>query len=104
MVPLPIWRGQDRINLEVLADYARVADVEGHELPRSGLAGVGANLSVALTKHAGRRLRLRYRCAARPWFRRAGGHHAVRIQVRSRTTPGPSPPVSGSASRTGAAP
>jgi hypothetical protein len=46
----PIWPGQDRVHLQLLADYARVDYVRGHRLPRSGLAGVGANLSVALTK------------------------------------------------------
>jgi hypothetical protein len=47
----PIWPAQDRVHLQLLADYARVDYVRGHRLPRSGLAGVGANLSVALTKH-----------------------------------------------------
>ena len=46
----PIWPGQDRVNLQLLADYARVAYLPGHRLPHSGLAGVGTNLSVALTK------------------------------------------------------
>jgi len=46
----PIWPDQDRVHLQLLADYARVDYVRGHRLPRSGLAGVGANLSVALTK------------------------------------------------------
>ena len=46
----PIWPGQDRVHLQLLADYARVSYVRGHSLPRAGLAGVGANLSVALTK------------------------------------------------------
>jgi hypothetical protein len=46
----PIWPGQDRVHLQLLADYARVDYIRGHRLPRSGLAGVGANLSVALTK------------------------------------------------------
>jgi len=46
----PIWPGQDRVHLQLLADYARVDYVRGHSLPRTGLAGVGANLSVALTK------------------------------------------------------
>jgi hypothetical protein len=46
----PIWPGQDRVQVQLLADYARVTYVKGHDLPRSGLAGVGANLSVALTK------------------------------------------------------
>jgi hypothetical protein len=46
----PIWPGQDRVHLQLLADYARVDYVRDHHLPRSGLAGVGANLSVALTK------------------------------------------------------
>jgi hypothetical protein len=46
----PIWPDQDRVHLQLLADYARIDYVRGHRLPRSGLAGVGANLSVALTK------------------------------------------------------
>jgi hypothetical protein len=46
----PIWPGQDRVHLQLLADYARVDYIHGHRLPRSNLAGVGANLSVALTK------------------------------------------------------
>jgi hypothetical protein len=46
----PLWPGQDRVHLQLLADYARVDYLEGHRLPRSGLAGVGANLSFALTK------------------------------------------------------
>jgi hypothetical protein len=47
----PIWPDQDRVQLQLLADYARVDYVRGHRLSRSGLAGVGANLSFALTKH-----------------------------------------------------
>ena len=47
----PIWPGQDRVQLQLLADYARVDYVQGHRLPRSGLAGVGVNLSVAITKY-----------------------------------------------------
>jgi hypothetical protein len=46
----PLWPGQDRVHLDLLADYARVDYLPGHRLPHSGLAGVGANLSVALTK------------------------------------------------------
>ena len=46
----PIWPGQDRVHLQLLGDYARVDYLRGHRLPRSGLAGVGTNLSVALTK------------------------------------------------------
>ncbi len=46
----PVWPDQDRVHLQLLADYARVDYVRGHRLPRTGLAGVGANLSVALTK------------------------------------------------------
>jgi hypothetical protein len=46
----PIWPGQDRVHLQLLADYARIDYIHGHRLPRSNLAGVGANLSVALTK------------------------------------------------------
>jgi len=46
----PLWPGQDRVKLQFLADYARVDYLPGHSLPHSGLAGVGANLLVALTK------------------------------------------------------
>ena len=46
----PIWPGQDLVHLQLLADYARVDYIQGHHLPRSGLPGVGANLSVAVTK------------------------------------------------------
>lgn len=46
----PIWPGQDRVHLQLLADYARVDYLRHHRLPRSGLAGVGANVSLALTK------------------------------------------------------
>jgi hypothetical protein len=46
----PIWPGQDRVHLQLFADYAWVDYIKGHHLPRSGLAGVGANLSIALTK------------------------------------------------------
>jgi hemolysin activation/secretion protein len=46
----PIWPDQDRVHVQLLADYARVDYVRRHRLPRSGLAGVGANLSFALTK------------------------------------------------------
>jgi len=46
----PIWPDQDRVHLQLLADYAWVHYVRDHHLPRAGLAGVGANLSVAITK------------------------------------------------------
>jgi len=46
----PIWPDQDRVHLQLLADYARVDYIRNHHLPRRGLAGVGANLSVAVTK------------------------------------------------------
>jgi hypothetical protein len=46
----PIWPGQDLVHLQLVADYARVDYIQGHSLPRSNLAGVGANLSVAITK------------------------------------------------------
>ncbi len=46
----PIWPGQDRVHLQLLGDYARVDYIKDHRLPHTGLAGVGANLSVALTK------------------------------------------------------
>lgn len=46
----PIWPGQERVQLQLLADYAQVEYVQGYRLPRRGLAGVGVNLSVALTR------------------------------------------------------
>jgi len=46
----PIWPGQDRVNLQLLVDYARVGYLRGYRLPHGGLTGVGANLSVALTE------------------------------------------------------
>ena len=46
----PIWPGQDLVHLQLLADVAQVGYIQGHHLPRSTLAGVGANLSVAITK------------------------------------------------------
>jgi hypothetical protein len=36
--------------MATLQPVGRVDYVRGHRLPRTGLAGVGANLSVALTK------------------------------------------------------
>ena len=78
----PIWPGQDRVYLELLGDYARVAYVTNHHLPRSGLAGVGATLSFALTK--GLTLAVGYGYgvdAPRHTASRPRGHHAPRIQV-----------------------
>jgi hypothetical protein len=46
----PIWPGQDRVDLELAGDYALVDYIRGHRLPHTGLAGVGANLSFALSK------------------------------------------------------
>jgi hypothetical protein len=46
----PIWPGQDLVHLQLLADFAQVDYLQGHRLPRSNLPGVGANLSVAVTK------------------------------------------------------
>ena len=46
----PIWPAQDRVHLELVGDYARVAYIQNHHLPRSGLAGVGANLSFVIIK------------------------------------------------------
>lgn len=48
--PSPIWPGQDLVHLQLLADVAQVNHIQGHHLPRSTLAGVGVNLSVAVTK------------------------------------------------------
>ena len=46
----PVWPDQDRVHLQLLADYAWVDYLPGHHLPRNNLGGVGASLSVALTK------------------------------------------------------
>ena len=46
----PVWPDQDRVHLQLLADYAWVDYLPGHHLPRNNLGGVGANLSFALTK------------------------------------------------------
>jgi hypothetical protein len=69
----PIWPGQDRVHLQLLADYARVDYVRGHRLPRTGLAGVGANLSVALTKRITLAVGYGYGIDA-PRDHRFGGH------------------------------
>jgi hypothetical protein len=69
----PVWPGQDRVHLQLLADYARVDYVRGHSLPRTGLAGVGANLSVALTKRITLAVGYGYGIDA-PRDHRFGGH------------------------------
>ena len=69
----PIWPGQDQVHLQLLADYARVDYVRDHQLPRSGLAGVGANLSVALTKSITLAVGYGYGIDA-PRHRSFGGH------------------------------
>lgn len=46
----PVWPDQDRVHLQLFADYAWVDYLLGHHLPRNNLGGVGASLSVALTK------------------------------------------------------
>ena len=45
----PVWPDQDRVHLQLFADYAWVDYLLGHHLPRNNLGGVGASLSVALT-------------------------------------------------------
>lgn len=40
----------DRLHLQLLGDYAPLDYIKDHRLPHTGLAGVGANLSIALTK------------------------------------------------------
>ena len=75
----PIWPGQDRVHLQLLADYAWVDYIQGHRLPRSGLAGVGANLSVALTRRITLAVGYGYGVDAP---RNGGfGGHAVNMQV-----------------------
>jgi hypothetical protein len=69
----PMWPGQDRAHLQLLADYARVEYVRDHRLPRNGLAGVGVNLSVALTKHITLAVGYGYGVDA-PRHRGFGGH------------------------------
>jgi len=70
----PLWPGQDRVHLQLLADYARVDYVRGHRLPRSDLAGVGANVSVALTKRITLVVGYGYGINAPRERRRFGGH------------------------------
>ena len=48
--PTPAAATPPLVHVQLLADYARVNYVQGHTLPRSGLAGVGVNLSVGITK------------------------------------------------------
>jgi hypothetical protein len=75
----PIWPGQDRVHLQLLADYAWVDYIQGHRLPRSGLAGVSANLSVALTRRITLAVGYGYGVDAP---RNGGfGGHAVNMQV-----------------------
>ena len=69
----PIWPGQDRVHLQLLADYARVEYVRNHRLPRRGLAGVGTSLSIAVTKHITLALGYGYGIDA-PRGRGFGGH------------------------------
>jgi hemolysin activation/secretion protein len=69
----PIWPDQDRVHLQLLADYAWVDYLRGHRLPRSGLAGVGANLSFALTKRITLAVGYGYGIDA-PRHRDFGGH------------------------------
>lgn len=45
----PVWPGSQRVTLQLSFDYAQVDYVPGHELPRTGLRGVGADLCVVLT-------------------------------------------------------
>ncbi len=47
---IPLWNGAERVKLQLSLDYARVDYLEGHELPRHGLRGAGADLSIALTR------------------------------------------------------
>lgn len=47
---LPIWPGTDRLSLQLAFDYARVDYLRGHALPRHGLRGLGADLSIKVTK------------------------------------------------------
>jgi hypothetical protein len=44
----PFWPGTERYRLRLNADYARVEYLDRHELPRHGLRGVGADLTIAL--------------------------------------------------------
>jgi hypothetical protein len=45
----PVLPGSDRVRLQLNADYARVDYLPGHELPRKGLRGVGADLAFDVT-------------------------------------------------------
>lgn len=71
----PIWPGQDRVYLELVGDYARVAYVTGHHLPGSDLAGVGGTVSFALTK--GLTLAVGYGYGVNAPRRHGGGGHEV---------------------------
>ncbi len=71
----PIWPGTDRLKLQLAADYARVDYLGGHELPRKGLRGVGADLSIALTARLTVVLGYGYGLDA-PRGNRFGGHEA----------------------------
>jgi hypothetical protein len=49
---LPVWPGSDRVKLQLAFDYARVDYLPGRELPRHGLRGLGADLSIRLARAA----------------------------------------------------
>ncbi len=46
----PLWPGTERVRLQLALDYARVEYLPRHALPRRGLRGIGADLTVALTQ------------------------------------------------------
>jgi hypothetical protein len=71
----PLWPGSRRVRLQLSFDYARVGYLEGHALPRRNLRGVGADLSIALTKWATLVLGYGYGWDA-PRGRGFGGHEA----------------------------
>ncbi len=45
----PLWPGEDRLQLQLSADWARVEFLPGRTLPRSDLRGLGVDLTTRLT-------------------------------------------------------
>jgi hypothetical protein len=72
-LPLPV--AGDRVKLQLSFDYARVDYAAGHDLPRNGLRGVGADLCIQLTSRATLVLGYGYGLDA-PRGDRFGGHEA----------------------------
>lgn len=71
----PLWPGSERLQFQIAADYARVDYLTGHELPRRGLRGVGADLTIALAPRRALVLGYGYGPDA-PRRGHSGGHEA----------------------------